>query len=689
MFKRYPANLPYRILFFILLCGKLFSPENAMAQPNVIWTETFGTSSTPCDAGTLANGFYTVNPSQAWSVDIIGTQGSFPNIWYVSAAEPGKDSAQCSTQGCDSFPGVAINRTLHIGNMAGSPLSNSSVLLCPSGDCGAMYDFGDWTGSGVTNIRAVSPKINLLGNDSIRVYFSYLEHADINNADNCIFEYYDGSTWTPLGDPARTNACSANSSSYKWSRMYFDLPHSACNNPNVKIGFRWYNDSDGGGENPSFAVDSIVVVSLVTPFADFTASDTTICAGDAINFFADSSTHALSYSWTFIGGSPGTSSAMNPTNITFPNPGDFGVQLIVSSGAASDTMDKANFIHVLSCTAPHADFLASDTVICERDCITMTDMSTGGATSWLWSFPGGNPSSSTLPDPTVCYQDPGTYTITLVAGNQYGTDTVTKIDYIVADTCTLPQGDFYSSLQTACAPSAIEFDGVVVTGGPFTSWSWYFPGATPDTSSLQNPTGIVCNADGFYDVMLIVSNQYGSDTIIKYSYMHIESVPGAYVCPDTAMYFGSSYQMYAGGGLTYAWNPYIGIDSVYSQTPIASPSETTTYTCTISDGTCYTKRQVVVTILHNNDLFLPNTFSPNGDNKNDYFFLRGNNIYGIRLTIFDRWGEKMFESTDPSQGWDGTYNNKDVNPGVYTFVATVIFTDGTSASKSGTVTLVR
>jgi gliding motility-associated-like protein len=156
------------------------------------------------------------------------------------------------------------------------------------------------------------------------------------------------------------------------------------------------------------------------------------------------------------------------------------------------------------------------------------------------------------------------------------------------------------------------------------------------------------------------------------------------------MYWGSSYQMHAGGGLLYSWTPVTGLDSATSPDPIAAPTETTLYTCTISDGTgCYTTRQVLVTILHDNNFFIPNTFSPNGDGRNDYLFLRGNNLYGIRFTVYDRWGEKVFETTNQQTGWDGTYKGKDLNPGVFTYIVTINFDDGTTVSKTGSVTLVR
>jgi gliding motility-associated-like protein len=82
-------------------------------------------------------------------------------------------------------------------------------------------------------------------------------------------------------------------------------------------------------------------------------------------------------------------------------------------------------------------------------------------------------------------------------------------------------------------------------------------------------------------------------------------------------------------------------------------------------------------------------FSPNGDGKNEYLYVRGNNVYGMRLTVFDRWGEKVFETTDLLTGWDGTFKGKELDPGVYTYVVTVNYTDKESTTRSGTVTLIR
>ncbi len=79
---------------------------------------------------------------------------------------------------------------------------------------------------------------------------------------------------------------------------------------------------------------------------------------------------------------------------------------------------------------PVADFSASATTITEGQSVTFTDLSTNGATSWSWSFPGGSPSASTAQNPTVTYNTAGTYNVSLTAANASGSDTETKTAYI-------------------------------------------------------------------------------------------------------------------------------------------------------------------------------------------------------------------------------------------------------------------
>ena len=90
-----------------------------------------------------------------------------------------------------------------------------------------------------------------------------------------------------------------------------------------------------------------------------------------------------------------------------------------------------------------------------------------------------------------------------------------------------------------------------------------------------------------------------------------------------------------------------------------------------------------------NELFIPNIFTPNGDGQNEVFRVRGENIEKLTLLVYNRWGNKVFEGNDPQAAWDGTYNKQPCAEGVYYYVADVTFTDGRTESRKGSVTLLR
>ena len=105
------------------------------------------------------------------------------------------------------------------------------------------------------NKRIESPVINCTGRFNIIIDFVYLEGGN-SLLDNAIFMYYNGSTWSQFVDLPKTvqGVCASGST---WTAFRVNLPASASNNPNVKIGFQWTNDADGVGSNPSFAIDDI------------------------------------------------------------------------------------------------------------------------------------------------------------------------------------------------------------------------------------------------------------------------------------------------------------------------------------------------------------------------------------------------------------------------------------------------
>ncbi len=208
------------------------------ATGGAFWTENF---SNGCTSLCNASGYSGSNG--AWSVTLPTGNGTNANNFWVSCAENGNVVGGCGI----SCGGDA---TLHVGNVFTSP---AAPFFCPAGDCGAAYDAGFADGTCVTDKRAESPTINCTGRAGIIAGFKYME-GGATTLDNATFWYFDGSAWSQLADMAKTVVCVGQGT---WTAFSIALPASADNNPNVKIGFRWVNNDDGAGADPSFAVDDV------------------------------------------------------------------------------------------------------------------------------------------------------------------------------------------------------------------------------------------------------------------------------------------------------------------------------------------------------------------------------------------------------------------------------------------------
>jgi gliding motility-associated-like protein len=95
------------------------------------------------------------------------------------------------------------------------------------------------------------------------------------------------------------------------------------------------------------------------------------------------------------------------------------------------------------------------------------------------------------------------------------------------------------------------------------------------------------------------------------------------------------------------------------------------------------------TLAPSNIIFIPDAFSPNGDGCNDKLFVRGNNVQELYFAVYDRWGEKVFETTDKNNGWDGSYKGSQLSGAVFVYYCKGKYTDGLEFKQKGDVTLVR
>lgn len=147
-------------------------------------------------------------------------------------------------------------------------------------------------------------------------------------------------------------------------------------------------------------------------------------------------------------------------------------------------------------------------------------------------------------------------------------------------------------------------------------------------------------------------------------------------------------------GITYNWSPQGSLSDPHSPNPVASPTQSTMYYVTVTDPYgCMAVDSVPIVVIdvycYEPYIFVPNAFTPNADQNNDVLFVRSNYIENLTFSVYDRWGEKVFETNDITKGWNGRYKGRDCDPGVYVFHLDATCFNLKPFSKKGNVTLIR
>jgi gliding motility-associated-like protein len=149
--------------------------------------------------------------------------------------------------------------------------------------------------------------------------------------------------------------------------------------------------------------------------------------------------------------------------------------------------------------------------------------------------------------------------------------------------------------------------------------------------------------------------------------------------------------------VSYTWRPTNGLSCTDCPNPIASPKFNTKYIVQYVDSNNCRNTNViqVIVLCKNANVFVPNTFSPNGDGSNDVFYVRGRGLDRVKsLRVFDRWGEVVFEKkdfavNDPSVGWDGRYKGAMLKADVYVYQLEVFCENAQVIQFSGNVALIQ
>lgn len=300
-----------------------------------------------------------------------------------------------------------------------------------------------------------------------------------------------------------------------------------------------------------------------------------------------------------------------------------------------------------------------------------------------------NASSGTAP---YSYSwSPGGYTTSAVntlSANNY-TVTVTDANGCTAtQTISVTQPNALSVTTIATADTCTKGTGTanaLVSGGTsLYSYSWNNGSTNAAISSLTT---------GAYTVTVTDANGCSASQSVN-----VPSTGTAVINAgaDITISGGSSATLNAAGGISYTWSPATTLSCTLCTNPVATPAVTTTYTvfgtaangCTNLDSiTVFVETPCITESL---EKLLPNAFSPNADGKNDVFCVPNNAcIIEFTLKIYDRWGEKVFETTSFNNCWDGYVNNKEVNTATFTYAFRARLSNGESLNKNGTISLVK
>jgi len=314
----------------------------------------------------------------------------------------------------------------------------------------------------------------------------------------------------------------------------------------------------------------------------------------------------------------------------------------------------------------------------------------------------------TLPNGSIV-SNSGNYIDTLTSSG--GCDSIITTNLIVSSpiifnqsaticngsTYTLPNGNIVntSGLYSDTLSTSGGCDSIIKTNLSVLQNSFSisnFTVCSKDGYTLSNGNTIF--SSGVHKDTLAAKN--GCDSIVTIN-LTVNTSPIITISNDTTIISGTNAILTATGFGNYNWSPSTGLDSTTTNSIIASPTQTTTYCVEVTNTNgCKDTACVTVYVDHPcptiNSLATPNAFSPNGDNLNDEFCLQGwvpcNEEFII--TIFNRWGEKVYESKDPNFCWDGVYETTVMEAQVLTYYIKAKFnSDNKIISKKGNITILR
>ncbi len=438
------------------------------------------------------------------------------------------------------------------------------------------------------------------------------------------------------------------------------------------------------------------------PLAAFTFDS--VCFPDQVQFtdLSDpSGTYAINqWAWEFTDGQ--TSTAPSP-QVSFGQYGAYGATLVITNLAGCK--DEITLGDALVHPLPVADY-STELKHCFEESLDYFNLSTlevlsdDQIVSWTYDFGDGN--TSTSPDGTHDYAAPGLYDLELTVVTNHGCED-TELNQV--EVYPLPEVAFDANPKEGCDPLFVQFIDQSTIAAPYSiaSWQWDLGEIGSNASSanpfyVYDPNYLGTQDFASYDVNLIVTSANGCTSSLGYTdFITVHPVPYALFSTDPDQIASIIHPLFQFTDLSsdnvtsWQWRFGDGMTS-QEQSPSYMYNEVGTYLVDLAvttDFGCSDTVSYSVIVEPQFTFYIPSAFTPNDDGLNDFFFGAGEHVVAYNMQVYDRWGERIFESDAMDYKWDGSYKGMPVESGQYVYRFTVTDWKGELHNYGGAIMLLR
>lgn len=414
--------------------------------------------------------------------------------------------------------------------------------------------------------------------------------------------------------------------------------------------------------------------------------------------FRDTVLSAVRYEWSFGDGSPQVSTTAPTINHTFNAVGTYQVMMVAIDSTTCNMRDTSYVNIRVSDLEARLDFAAVKLNPCDSFRYRFDNLSIApaarpfGPSTFTWDFGDGSARVTTGNAPVFhTYATPGTYNVRLILNDSVYCnypDTITRQLRIAR----LVRSDF--DITDGCAPYNAQFANTSDAGAQFI---WDFGDGSP-LSNQVSPAHLY-TTPGSYTITLIaidsgtcniVDTTRGTITVFGKPVADFSAAPQPPVSNTPILFTNLSssdavrFKWLFGDGDSLITTSRNSVSHEYNATGTFNVCLIAYNQANCPDTVCRPVQTLIEPAVD-----VPNAFTPGKNGENSVVYVRGFGIAKMKFTIWARWGEKVFETNSKKVGWDGHYKGKMLPMDVYAYTLEVEFSDGTRATKTGDITLIR